>query len=106
MISGRLTSHLEVFEPVAVLNRFGEESVEYVHRKIIRAERVRMTGRRSDEAGEHFADYRAEFNIRYQHVIGENWRVREVRGYEYTVVAIVPNRDKAMTTLVCERVNL
>ena len=54
---------------------------------------------------EHFPDYRAEFNIRDAHRVKENWRVQQLGGYLYSVTNIIPNLDKGMKTLVCERVN-
>ena len=35
----------------------------------------------------------------------ENWRVQQVGGYLYTVVAIIPNLDRGYLTLQCDRVN-
>ena len=69
------------------------------------AERAKQTGRRNEEVGEHFPDYRAEFNIRDAHPVGDNWRVQQLGGYLYTVTNIIPNIDRGMKTLVCERVN-
>lgn len=96
---------LELLEPVNETNSFGEESVSYRKVRTIYAERVKFNGSRSEEAGEHFPDYRAEFNIRDAHPVRENWRVRQLGGYEYTVTNIIPNIDRGMNTLVCERVN-
>lgn len=86
-------------------NGFGEEVTGYAVTRTVYAERVKSTGNRSEEVGEHFPDYRAEFNIRDVHPVSENWRVRQLGGYEYTVVAIIPNLDRGYKTLICERVN-
>ena len=53
----------------------------------------------------NFTDYRVSYNIRSAHPVKENWRVQELGGYLYTVVAIEPNKDKGFKTLICERVN-
>lgn len=105
MLAGRLKYKLELLEPVVAVDSFGEETPSYRATRIVNAERVKTTGNRSDEVGEHFPDYRAEFNIRDAHHVGENWRVRQLGGYEYTVTNIIPNLDRGMKTLICERVN-
>ena len=81
---------LSLLEPVGSANRFGEETFEYRQFRIVNAERVKMSGRRSEEVGEHFPDY----------------RVKQLGGYEYTVTNVIPNIDRGMNTLICERVNL
>ncbi len=96
---------LQLLRPVADTNEYGEEETEYEAVRTVWAQRVKQTGSRSDEVGEHFPDYRAEFNIRDAHPIAENWRVQQLGGCLYTVTAIIPNIDRGMNTLVCERVN-
>lgn len=98
---------LVLLEPKRATDRMGAETVTYTAVRTVRAERVKAAGNRSEEAGEHFPDYTAEFNIRYGHPVRENWRVQHLGdyGYLYTVVAIVPNRRKGFLTLKCERVN-
>lgn len=97
---------LELLEPVGGIDRWGEETpTEYRPTRTVHAERVKASGSRSEEVGEHFPDYRAEFNIRDVHPVKENWRVRQLGGYEYTVTNIIPNIDRGMKTLICERVN-
>ena len=105
MRAGTLKYKLQLLEPKRVTDRMGAERTEYVPTRVVRAERVRATGSRSEEVGEHFPDYRAEFNVRDAHPVKENWRVQQLGGYLYTVVAIIPNIDRGMNTLVCERVN-
>lgn len=83
----------------------GAETVTYTKTRTVWAERVRATGNRSEEVGEHFPDYTVEFNIRDAHPVQENWRVQQLGGYLYTVTNIVPNLDKGYKTLLCERVN-
>lgn len=97
---------LVLLKPVYDTDGFGEETpTKYEEFRTVAAERVKATGNRSDEVGEHFPDYRAEFNIRDAHPVKENWRVRQLGGYDYTVTNIIPNIDKGMLTLVCDRVN-
>lgn len=105
MLAGRLRYKLELLEPRTVANGFGEEQLEYVATRTVRAERVKLSGNRSEEVAEHFADYRVEFNIRDAHTVSENWRVRQPGGYTFTVVNIIPNPERGMLTLVCERLN-
>ena len=83
----------------------GAETVTYTKTRTVWAERVRATGKMSEEVGEHFPDYTVEFNIRDAHPVQENWRVQQLGGYLYTVTNIVPNLDKGYKTLLCERVN-
>lgn len=105
MRAGALKYKLELLEPKRTTDRMGAEKVEYTKIRTVWAERVRATGSRSEEAGEHFPDYTVEFNIRDAHPVQENWRVQQLGGYLYTVTNIVPNLDKGYKTLLCERVN-
>ncbi|RRC99053.1 hypothetical protein EII32_08450 [Prevotella sp. OH937_COT-195] len=105
MIAGRMKYKLMLLEPVKATNDYGEEKTTYAETRIVHAERVKQSGNRSEEVGEHFPDYRAEFNIRDAHPVQENWRAQQLGGYLYTVTNIVPNLDKGFKTLICVRVN-
>ncbi|WP_025839155.1 head-tail adaptor protein [Porphyromonas cangingivalis] len=96
---------LELLKPERATDRMGAEDVTYVRQRTVHAERVKMQGRRSNEVGEHFPDYSIEYNIRDAHPVEENWRVRQLGGHLYNIVAIIPNIDRGFNTLVCERVN-
>lgn len=96
---------LELYRLDVAANGYGEEAATYTYVRTVHAERVKASGFRSEEVGEHFSDFRAEWNVRDVHPVRENWRVKQVGGYEYTVTAVVPNLDRGMMTLVCERVN-
>ncbi len=105
MRAGALKYKLAILEPSYSEDRMGANKVSYTDRGVIWAERVTASGRRSEEVGEHFPDYSVQFNVRDAHPIAENWRVRQLGGYLYTVTAIVPNLDRGYKTLLCERVN-
>ena len=105
MIAGRMKYRLTLLEPTQTTNDFGEEVTTYTDTVTVHAERVKHTGNRSEEVGEHFPDYRVSWNIRDAHTVAENWRVQQLGGYLYTVVAIEPNIDRGYKTLICERVN-
>lgn len=105
MRAGALKYRLKLLRPQRVEDRFGSEDTDYVETRTVYAERVNHSGSRSEEVGEHFPDYRVQFNIRDAHPIAENWRVQQIGGYLYTVVAIVPNLDRGYKTLICDRVN-
>lgn len=105
MIAGRMKYKLVLLQPSTVENDFGEGKTTYTQTAIVHAERVKANGRRSEEVGEHFPDYSVEFNIRDAHTVDENWRVQQQGGHLYTVTNIIPNIDKGMLTLICERVN-
>lgn len=105
MLAGRMKYMLEILEPKTVCGDFGDQVTEYVSFRTVHAERVKISGSRSEEVGEHFADYRVEFNIRDVHPVKESWHVRQLGGYEYIVVNVIPNRDRGMLTLCCERLN-
>lgn len=105
MIAGRLRYKLKVFEPVCDADAFGAEVQGFRERSTIHAERVKISGRRSLEVGEFFPDYHVEFNIRYSQPVKENWRVEQIGGYLYTVTNVIPNIERGMKTLICERVN-
>lgn len=105
MRAGAMKYKLELLKPTQTTDRMGAEHVVYEPTRTVHAERVSTSGNRSEEVGEHFAAYNAQFNIRNAHPIAENWRVRQLGGYHYTVVAIIPNLDRGYNTLVCDRVN-
>lgn len=105
MRAGALKYKITLLEPVRTTDRMGAEKVEYTETRTVAAERVRTSGSRSEEVGEHFPAYSAEFNIRDAHPVSENWRIQQLGGYLYTVAAIVPNLDKGYKTLLCDRVN-
>ena len=105
MKAGRMRYKLVLLGPVRSINSFGEEKVTYNEVRTVNAERVKLTGNRSEEVGEHFPDYRTDWNIRDAHEVCENWRVRQLGGYTYTVTNIVPNLERGYKTLVCARVN-
>ena len=105
MIAGRMKYKLTLLEPTTVTNDFGEETPTFTETATVHAERVKHSGNRSEEVGEHFPDYRVAFNVRDAHTVAENWRVQQLGGYLYTVVAIEPNIDRGYKTLICERVN-
>lgn len=105
MRAGGLRYRLEIQKPVYTTSASGAEKVEYEPTNVIHAERVSPSGYRKDEVGEHFADYSVKFNVRSVFHVEENWRVKQIDGYLYTVVAIVPNLFKQFNTLICERVN-
>lgn len=96
---------LKLYEPLAPVDEFGSEPTEYELTTVAHAERVKQSGRMSEQVGELFADSTAVFNIRDGHRVATGWRAEQVRGYLYTVVAISHNIDRGMLTLQCERVN-
>ena len=105
MQAGRMKYKLVLLRPVSDVDGFGEETPTFENFRTVAAERVKASGARSEEVGEHFPNYKVEFNIRDAHSVKENWRVRQIGGYEYTVTNIIPNLDRGMQTLICERVN-
>lgn len=105
MQAGKMKYRIELLKPIVETNNFGEEVETYVCVRTVYAERVKLSGNRSEEVGEHFPDYRAEFNIRDVHPIENNWHIKQLGGYEYAVTNVIPNIDRGMNTLVCERIN-
>ena len=105
MRAGALKYKLQLLEPKRVTDRMGAEAVQYIETSTVWAERVKASGNRSEEVGEHFPDYSTQYNIRDAHRVAENWRVCQLGGYLYTVVAIIPNLDRGYKTLICDRVN-
>lgn len=105
MIAGRMYDTLVWLRSQPEVNAFGEEQPVWVSMGRVHAERVSMRGQRREQTGEHFADYRAEFNVRWAHDFRAHDRVRDGSGHVYTVVAVVPNRARGMRSLVCEGVN-
>ena len=94
-----------LLQPQTITTASGNEKTTYTATRTVWAERVKATGHRSEEVGEHFADYDAQYNIRDAHTVAEGWRAQQLGGNLYTVTAIVPNIDRGYKTLVCVRVN-
>lgn len=105
MIAGRMQYRLRVERPEVIVDEFHSESTRWVEVGVIWAERVKASAYRHDEVGEHFPDHKAEYNVRMQHRVQENWHVEEIGGLRYIVTAVIPNRARGMLTLVCERLN-
>lgn len=105
MRAGSMRTRLSVRPLTKTVDQYGAEQTVYPETRIIHAERVRLTGRRSEEVSEHFPDYSAQYRVRDAHRISENWRVKELGGHLYTVVAVEPCPELGMSTLICERVN-
>lgn len=49
---------IKLLKPVATANAYGEETNAYELQRTVRAQRVKQSGNRSEEVGEHFPDYR------------------------------------------------
>ncbi len=91
---------------VTTTDKFGAKKQTWVEVMKIHAERVKMSGRISEEDGERFPAYSAEYNIRYPIHVEEHWRIQAVSGGNlYEITNIIPNWDRQMKTLVCDRVN-
>ena len=107
MRAGRMRSRIILLEPTVLTDEYGAETKGFAESRIIRAERASISANRSDEVGEHFADFRTQFHIRFNssHNVSENWRLKELDGELYTVVAVIPNIVRQMKTLICEKVN-
>ena len=105
MKAGPMREWLHVLRPTIDTDDFGSENIRWADINHVHAERVKFSGRRSEEVGEHFPDYSVQFRVRDVHMVEENWRVLEDGGYLYTVLAIEPNVHKGFNTLICERVN-
>lgn len=105
MQAGRMKTRLRILRPITTEGELGGESLEWVETATVHAERVKQTGSNTLIVGEHFPDYRTEFNIRDAHEVEENWRVEQLGGYLYNVANVIPNIDRGMKTLVCDRVN-
>ena len=105
MIAGRLRYRVELLRPSTTVNAYGEQVTTWEAVGSVRAERVRLTGSRRDEAAEMWSDYAASYNIRDAHRVEEQWRVREAGGCLMSVAAIIPNKERGYITLQCVRVN-
>lgn len=105
MIAGKMKYKIQLLEPQREEDRMGAKKVSYRETRTVWAERVSASGGRSEEVGEHFPSYSVQYNIRDVHPVQENWRIKQLGGYLYTVTAIIPNLDRGYKTLVCERVN-
>lgn len=100
-----MRSRLRILQPTVERGPLGGERTEWTERNTVWAERVKVNTRHGMELGEPFPGYSVDFNIRWGREVEENWRVEEVGGHLYTVTNVIPNRERGMLTLKCERVN-
>ena len=107
MIAGRLKYRLQLYRPAGEESIFGMTSGGYTEDKIIRAERVKYIGSHGIELHEVYADYRVSYRIRDAHsFISEGWRLKELGSSVLMEVRnVVPNKERGMLTLECEKVN-
>lgn len=110
MQAGRLKYRITLLRPTYTRGRYAygvtePESGDWREAGTVHAERVAMRPRAVVEAGEVFADYTVEWNIRDVHEVAPGWRVRQVGGDLYDVTGVVPNIDRGYVTLTTQRVN-
>lgn len=105
MRAGAMKYRLQILKPIKETNEFGEDFTNYTYIKTIWAERVKYNAIRHTSLGEYFPDYTAHFNVRNNYNIKEDFRVKQLGGNLYRVTSIIPNIDKGMDTLICEKVN-
>lgn len=105
MRAGNLKYKVTILAPRVEVNDYGAQSISFTPTAVVHAERVKLSGTRSLEVGETFADYDVVFNIRDAHEVHENWRLQQIGGNLYSVTNIIPNHDRGYNTLQCVRVN-
>jgi len=105
MRAGAMKYRLRVLCPQSTTSGFGDEGEPFQFLRTIWAESVKLTGSRSIEVAEQFANYYAEFNIRDAHKVKDGWRVQQEDGVLYDVTNVIPNKDRGMLTLQCMKVN-
>ena len=103
--AGLRNERITLMKPERITDKFGAEKTVYQQMQTVHAERVKMNGSMLGEVDERFPSYVTEFNIRYPIEADEHWRLQPMGGYLYEITSIIPNRDRQMKTLVCERVN-
>lgn len=107
MKAGKLKSRIELFEPHIERDEYGAEKIRYTKTSLVYAERVKLSGRMLEQVGERFSSYSVRFSIRDAHRVDEHWRLRQIgrNNHFYEVTNILPNPDRGMLTLICERIN-
>lgn len=102
-----MRDRLTLYAPVVTRTGSGAHRGEYSERATVWAERARLNGSSTDETGEHFAEYSAEWHIRDRHEVAEGWQVTEATrpAVRYRVNSIIPNKARGMLTLICKRLN-
>lgn len=97
---------LRILKPETETDGFGSERTIWREYAVVWAERVKVSPRFRVEADEMFPDASAEFRIRIFHNVQPNWRVEDAVGVLYAVGNTIPNVERGMLTLHCDRVNL
>ena len=107
MIAGLINSVVTFSSPVKTVNAYGEEKItSWKDEGKWRAQRQSISGKRTEEVGEHFEDLSAKYIVRWGHQPKAGWRLVTEDGVTYEVAAIEPNRRRGLLTLNCNRVNL
>ncbi|MCH3980503.1 MAG: head-tail adaptor protein [Prevotella sp.] len=105
MRSESLDKIVDIIKPTVETNEYGEEKTVYGKADTVYASRVKISGRRAEVIGEHFPQYSAAYDVWINTDVEENWRLQEHGGMLYTITNIIPNEDRDLKTLICERVN-
>lgn len=110
MIAGKMRDRVGFLEPVVTTDAYGDEVTTWTDRGRFWAERVKYTGTRSDEVGEHFPAYRAEWLVRIGVPVAANWRLYEFsadpqNNEVWNVLAVVRDAAHGLLRLSCERLN-
>lgn len=107
MRSGTLNDLVELLRPSTEAGALNSKKTTWVPaRAVVHAERIRLMGKSIIEAAENFADYSAQFRVRYFIEAKPGWRlVERETGLTYTITNVIPDRRLQMKTLLCERVN-
>lgn len=106
MRSESLNKLVDILKPKQVDSGYGGKQTEFETSSTVYASRVKLSGKRAEVIGEHFPDYSAAFDVWFCTEVEENWRLQEHGGMLYTITNIIPNEEKDLLTLICERVNL
>lgn len=104
MYAERLRYIVKLYKPQSTVDSYGSRVKGFTLYATIRAERTKTGGAITEEAGEMFAAYTAEYNIRDAHPAKAGWRLED-DGELYDVAAVHPNVTRGMLTLTCSRVN-
>jgi len=104
MYAERLRIFLKLYQPQSTADKYGSRVKGFSLYATIRAERAKTGGVVGEEAGEMFAAYTAEYNVRDAHPVKAGWRLED-DGELYDITAVHPNATRGMLTLTCTRVN-
>lgn len=104
MIAGTLTDIIQIYNPIVVINEYGEQKTEYVLKVTTRSRVLPNGGSRQTSNNETYYPYQKSFLIRDYIDINDFDRIKWNNKY-YKILDITPNRQRMELEVRTELIN-